>query len=86
MTTYAQSETVSLHSLRKQLRDSDVAWTRYVVSRSANTNLSVRELKTLTGRLGISQGDQRKETLKKAVQKFEAQRQKTLEDSKGGNQ
>ena len=86
MTTYGQSENVSLHSLRKRLRDSDVAWTRYVASRSAKTSVSARELKTLTGRLGISQGDQRKETLEKAAQKFEAQRQKTLEDSKGGNQ
>ena len=86
MTTYAQSEKVSLHSLRKRLRDSDVAWTRYVASRSGNTSLSVRELKTLTSKLGISQGDRRKRTLEKAVQKFEAQRQKTLEDSKGGNQ
>ena len=86
MTTYGQSESVSLHSLRKRLRDSDVAWTRHVASRNDDTGLSKRELTTLASELGISQGDQRKETLEKAVQKFEAQRHKTLEDSKERNQ
>ena len=86
MTTYGQSESVSLYSLRKRLRDSDVAWTRHVASRNDDTGLSKRELTTLASELGISQGDRRKETLEKAVQKFEAQRHKTLEDSKEGNQ
>ena len=82
MTTYAQSQNVSLHSLRKRLRDSDAAWTRHVASRSADTNLSRNELKTLAGKLCINQGDRKKETLEEAVQKFEAQRNRTLEDSK----